>query len=236
MRDINRTLRKGGAIMPRIARVVGVGLPHHITQRGNNQQIVFLDDKDRQKYLSWVQEYSDKYEVSILVYSLMLNHLHFIVIPNKEDSLAKTFKDTHTLYTQYFNKKMKRTGHLWQSRYFSCVMDERHLLAAARYIEQNPVRAKLVEKPWQWKWSSASAHINEGRSLIKLEDLFKYVDIPQSSWKEFIDSNEDKQTVDMIRKHTLTGRPLGDTSFVEKLEKKLDRRLHLLPKGRQMRD
>ena len=75
--------------MPRIARIVAVGLPHHITQRGNYRQEVFLDDSDRRQYLFWIQEYSLKYHLSILAYCLMSNHVHFIAIPQEEDSLAK---------------------------------------------------------------------------------------------------------------------------------------------------
>ena len=81
--------------MPRIARLVAVGLPHHITQRGNYRQDVFLDDSDREKYLSWIQEYSNKYKLDILSYCLMQNHVHFIAVPEKEDSLAKTFNTAH---------------------------------------------------------------------------------------------------------------------------------------------
>ena len=86
--------------MPRIARVVAVGIPHHITQRGNYRQDVFLDDSDRRKYLLWIQEYSQKYHLNILVYCLMRNHAHFIAIPQKEDSLARTFNTAHMRYSQ----------------------------------------------------------------------------------------------------------------------------------------
>ncbi len=135
--------------MPRMARVVAVGLPHHITQRGNYRQDVFLNADDKGRYLAWVQEYSVKYNLSILAYCLMQNHIHFIAIPNQPDSLARAFNSAHMRYSQYFNSKLKRRGHLWQGRFYSCVLDESHLVLAARYIERNPVRAGLVEKPWQ---------------------------------------------------------------------------------------
>lgn len=219
--------------MPRIARIVAVGLPHHITQRGNYQQNIFLDDNDRKQYLRWIQEYSNRYNLSILAYCLMQNHVHFIGIPYKEKSLAKTFNTTHMRYSQYFNKKIKAKGHLWQGRFYSCVLDEPHLIAATKYIETNPVRAKIVEKPWQWRWSSASAHINrEKEGLIKLGDLFKIIDMSSDSWREYIDSKEDIKTLDGIRKNTLTGRPLGTIEFIEKLEKRFGRRLLALPRGR----
>lgn len=220
--------------MPRIARVVAVGLPHHITQRGNYRQDVFLDAPDREKYLSWIQEYSNKYSLAILAYCLMQNHVHFIVIPEKEDSLAKTFNAAHMRYSHYFNKKLKATGHLWQGRFYSCVLDEPHLIAVAKYIERNPVRAGMVKKPWQYQWSSARIHINnKENSTLRLKDLFKILDdMSCDSWKDYIDSREDKQALDSIRTHTLTGRPLGANTFVETLEKKFGRRLLALPRGR----
>jgi putative transposase len=127
--------------MPRIARVVAVGLPHHITQRGNYRQDVFFDTDDRRQYLLWIGEYSAKYGLSVLAYCLMQNHVHFIAIPREANSLAKTFNAAHMRYSQYFNKKLKQRGHLWQGRFYSCVLDESHLMLASRYIERNPVRA-----------------------------------------------------------------------------------------------
>lgn len=139
-------------------------------------------------------------------------------------------------YSQFFNKKMQRTGHLWQNRFYSCVLDEPHLITAARYVERNPVRANIVKKPRQWKWSSALSHINQGNSLIKLNDLFSVIDMSHNSWKEYIDLNEDGRAEEKIRKHTLTGCPLGAPSFIEKLEKKFGRRFHALARGRPRRN
>jgi len=218
--------------MPRIARVVAVGLPHHITQRGNYGRKVFLDDGDRKRYLSWIQEYSRKYNLSILAFCLMPNHVHFLVIPRAEDSLAKTFNVAHMCYSQYLNKKVNANGHLWQGRFYSCVLDERHLIAAARYIERNPMRANIVKEPWKWKWSSASAHINKGKSLIKLNDLFEIIEMSNDAWREYISSEENKIILDEIRTHTYTGRPLGEGSFIENLEKRFGKRLLALPRGR----
>ncbi len=222
--------------MPRIARVVAVGLPHHITQRGNYRQNVFLSEDDRRQYLIWVREYSIKYNLFILAYCLMQNHVHFIAIPNQSDSLAKTFNSAHMRYSQYFNNKLKQRGHLWQGRFYSCVLDEYHLMLAARYIERNPVRAGIAEKPWQWPWSSAISHTNEkGRGYIELEDFLGIIGMPCSSWKKYIDSAEEKNFLQRIRKHTFTGRPLGTTEFIERLEAKFGRRLCALPVGRPKR-
>jgi len=219
--------------MPRLARIVAVELPHHITQRGNYKQVIFRDNSDFKIYLSWMEKYSKKYQLSILVYCLMPNHVHFIAIPHNEDSLAKTFNTTHMRYSQYFNKRMNVTGHLWQGRFYSCVLDESHLLTAAKYVERNPVRAGLVKKPWEWPWSSALAHIDSTtKSLISLKDLFEVIDISHSSWQKYLDSEDSNEMVKNIKQSTLSGRPCGSVSFIQELEKQFGRRLSILPRGR----
>lgn len=219
--------------MPRIARVVAIGQPHHITQRGNYRQDVFLNADNRKQYLAWINEYSVKYGVSILAHCLMPNHVHFIAIPNESDSLAKTFNTAHMRYSQYFNKKLMQRGHLWQGRFYSCVLDESHLILAARYIERNPVRAGLVKEPWQWLWSSAAAHTSrEDNGLIELGDFLGVIGMSNTSWEKYIDSPEEDNFLQNIRKHTYAGRPLGAPEFTKVLEEKCGRRLCALPIGR----
>ncbi|MDD4938686.1 MAG: transposase [Candidatus Omnitrophica bacterium] len=217
-----------------MARIVAVGLPHHITQRGNYQQDVFSNANDKNFYLAWIQEYSLKYNLSILVYCLMQNHIHFIAIPNVSDSLARTFNAAHMRYSQYFNSKSKQKGHLWQGRFYSCVLDEPHLILAGRYIERNPVRAGLVEKPWQWPWSSAMPHIDKNSRLpIELGNFLEIIGMSNDSWKKYIDFAEEESSLRHIRKCTLSGRPLGAAAFIETLESKFKRKLFELPKGRR---
>lgn len=219
--------------MPRIARVVAVGLPHHVTQRGNYKQVVFRDNNDWKRYLSWIQEYGSKYDLPILAYCLMPNHVHFIAIPGKEDSLAKTFNTAHMCYSQYLNRKMNATGHLWQGRFYSCVLDESHLLTAAKYVERNPVRAGLVSKPWEWTWSSALVHTDGTvQSSIRLADLLEIVDMSHTAWQQYLDSEDNKDAVNNIRKSTISGRPFGSASFIQQLERQFGRKLFALPKGR----
>lgn len=223
--------------MPRIGRVVVVGLPHHITQRGNYRQDVFTGTDDRKQYLAWIQEYSLKYSLSVLAYCLMRNHVHFIAIPTRDDSLAATFNTAHMRYSQYFNKKLKQRGHLWQGRFYSCVLDEPHFILAARYIERNPVRAGLVDEPWQWPWSSAVAHTNRKEDeLINLENFRNITGMRYDSWEKYIVSSEEENFLQKIRTHSLTGRPLGAPLFVEGLEEKFHRSLSALPKGRPKRN
>jgi len=219
--------------MPRIARLVVPEYPHHITQRGNYRQDIFKDHADRRQYLFLMAEYSRKYNLGILAYCLMNNHIHFIALPKDEDSLGDTFRIVHTRYAQYFNKKMHAVGHLWQGRYYSCVLDERRLLAAARYVERNPVRVKLVKTPTDYIWSSAKSHSALSHNdIIDVNTLFKYIEIEQNKWKKFVDEGDDPDEVAAIRKYTVTGRPLGSSTFIQKLEKKFGERLHALPVGR----
>ncbi len=219
--------------MPRIARVIKVGSPHHVTQRGNYNQNVFLDDADRERYLLWVREYSEKFGVSFLAYCLMPNHVHFVLIPREKNSLGKMFNATHMRYSQYFHKRIKAKGHLWQGRFNSCVVDKKHLREVIRHIERNPVRAQIVEKPWHWKWSSAGVHSGEDNNAgVELQNLSSFLGESCEGWSQYLKYNTDPKVIDDLRKCTLTGRPLGAREFVKKLEEESGRRLYPLPRGR----
>lgn len=125
--------------MPRVARIVVPGLPHHVTQRGNNRQDVFFTNDDRRAYLNLLIDQCNRHSVRLLGYCLMDNHVHLIAVPRRADSLAKAIGRTHWLYTQHVNRVHHRSGHLWQNRFFSNAMDEEHCLLAMRYIEWNPI-------------------------------------------------------------------------------------------------
>lgn len=219
--------------MPRIARVVAAGYPHHITQRGNYQQKIFSDDTDRIKYLSLLKEESSRYHLDILAYCLMSNHVHFMAIPQREDSMGKVFKYTNMKYSQYYNNKMKVSGHLFQGRFFSCVLDEQHMIVCARYIERNPVRANLVRKPYLWSYSSARIHCRINRDdPLGTNKLFDYIEKEPKEWKKFIEAPDNPDEMKGIREKTRTGRPLGPNDFIERLEGQLKRFFKLKSKGR----
>ena len=141
--------------MARSARVVIPGLPHHITQRGNRRQQTFFNEGDYAAYLELMTEWCRDQEVEIWSYCLMPNHTHSIAIPSSEDGLRWAIGETHRRYTRRISFREKWRGYLWQARFASFVMDEPYLLAAARYVELNPVRARLVSKAEDWPWSSA---------------------------------------------------------------------------------
>jgi putative transposase len=202
--------------MPRIARVVIPGLPHHITQRGNRRQDTFFSNVDYRMYLRFMARWCEEQKVEIWCYCLMPNHIHLIAVPEAEQSLARAIGEAHRSYTCYINEKKRWKGYLWQGRFSSFPLDEPHLLAAARYIELNPLRGGLVSDPAQYPWSSCKAHLSGTDDvLVKAKPLLSLV----SDWREFLLqglSDEDKET---IEKHERTGRPLGSDSFIDKLER-----------------
>lgn len=218
--------------MPRIARVVVKDCAHHVTQRGNYKQITFGEDEDYRKYLAWLDEYSKKHKLTIVSYCLMPNHVHFIVIPHEIGSLAKTFNACHMRYSQYYNKKNENTGHLWQGRFYSCALDEMHLYEAIRYVENNPVRAKLVKEAVDWKYSSAKAHIEGSNNSggLKIGEINKCIEV--NDWIKYLKEKETSNILKEVKANTLTGRPSGSNEFIEKLERIFGKRLRPLPEGR----
>lgn len=218
--------------MPRIARIVIPGCSHHVTQRGNNRQAVFFCDKDYQAYLSILSEQAEKFGLSVDGYCLMPNHVHLIAVPVAEDSLAKAVGRTHFRYTQYVNRLHGRSGHLWQNRFYSCPLDEKHFWKAMAYIERNPVRAKMVRQPWRYTWSSAAAHCwcADGSGLL---DMVKWGELlGNSDWAASLTAGIDTDALDRLRLHISRGRPLGSDRFISKMETKLGMRLRPQPVGR----
>lgn len=217
--------------MPRIARAVARGLPHHVVQRGNNREKVFFDKEDKERYLSLLKKYSDKWDSPLLAYCLMSNHIHLLTRPKGEESLYKMMQGITLCYTQYINGKYKRTGRLWESRYHSCIVDkEKYQWAVARYIEQNPVRAKMVKRAEDYTYSSAKAHIEGIKDNLLGEELFE--ERQRKDYRELIISDIADKEINSIRYHTRTGRPLGGEEFIKRMEKKLEMRFILRSPGR----
>ena len=141
--------------MPRIGRVVVPDYPHHVTQRGVRRMDVFFSDEDRTTYLDLLAEQGGRYGIQFLAWCLMTNHVHLIVVPLHEHSLAKGIGEAHKRYTRSINFREGARGYLFQGRFFSCPLDVDYLLPAVRYVLGNPVRAGLVAQPWDYQWSSA---------------------------------------------------------------------------------
>jgi len=216
--------------MSRIARAVAAGYPHHILQRGNYSQTVFEEDADYRRYLDTLGECTAKFGLSIWAYCLMSDHVHYVCVPKDADSLAKALNTLHMRYSQYFNDKKHRQGHLWQGRFYSSILDDRHTLEAIRYDETNPVRRGLVEDATAYLWSSARGHAHVAFDPV-LEDGCSIVR-GAGDWKAYLSAASDVVLVEDIRRNMRTGRPCGDREFVHKLETLLDRSLTARPRGR----
>jgi putative transposase len=214
--------------MARFARAVVPGVPHHVTQRGNRRQTVFFRESDYRVYLRLLSDWSSRHGVEVWAYCLMPNHVHLVGVPLTETGLARAIGEAHRRYTAMVNRRENWSGYLWQGRFGSCAMDETHLLAAVRHVEFNPVRAGLATRPEDYRWSSAAAHLRKRDDvLVKVKPMLeRYPD-----WREYLASGPDSTDAMLIRRHTRTGRPLGDKGFVEELEQKLGRILHPQKRG-----
>lgn len=212
--------------MARIARVIAPGISHHITQRGNRRQLTFFCDEDYLAYIDLMAEWCGKCHVEIWAWCLMPNHVHLIAVPESEIGLARAIGEAHRRYTRRINFREGWRGHLWQERFASFPMDESYLLAAARYVEMNPVAAGLVANPGDYLWSSARAHIaGQDDRLTKIEPLLSII----PDWNEFLSLSTEEE-LEVLHKHERSGRPLGQVPFVERLEGDLER--HLSPQKR----
>ena len=206
------------------------GFAHHVTQRGNRRQKTFFCDEDYEVYRELMAEWCSWCGVEVWAYCLMPNHVHLIVVPDSKDGLRLGIGEAHRRYTCRVNLRKRWGGHLWQGRFASYVLDEHYLLAAVRYVEMNPVRAGSVRRPRQYRWSSAAAHL-KGRDdgLVRVEPLLELV----GRWGKFLSQPIEPQTIDKLRAHERTGRPLGTDRFVAKLERRLHRVLRLGKPGRK---
>ena len=211
--------------MPRNQRYVLPGYAYHVTQRGTDRQNVFRQAGDRDVYLDLLRDQRQDAGVSLQTYCLMSNHVHLIVTPDHGDSLAVLFRRVHGRYAQYFNARYRRSGHLWQGRFFSCPLSPDHLEVAVRYVEFNPVRAGMVLNPIDYRWSSAAAHckgLAEGEDLLDVE-FWKARDGAEG-WKAMLARTHPEVLNHLFRRCTHAERPFGPESFVAEFEEKLGRR------------
>jgi putative transposase len=216
--------------MPKFARLIVPGCPHHIIQRGNRRQRVFFNDEDRALYLKLIKRQGDRAGITFHAYCLMDNHVHLIGVPKEKSSLAKGIGEAHRIYTNIINTREDWKGYLWQGRFISFPLDEAHYYAAVRYVERNPVRAGITKTPWDFPWSSARAHIQgsgdaliaPNRNILQIED-----------WRSYLAEQDDRDFIDEIELHEKTGRPLGSDDFLHKLESLTGRRILPRPRGRK---
>ena len=206
--------------MTRIARITVPGLPHHVTQRGNRREAIFLQPGDEDLYRDWLAESCRRFGVECWAYCLMPNHVHLILTPADSAGLGLALARAHRLYAGFVNARARRTGHLFQGRFGSVAMDEAHLMAALRYVALNPVRARLVARAQDWPHSSVRAHL-AGRDdgLVRVAPALDRA----PNFADLLTPDGFEEDFTSLRRSELIGRPLGDGGFVKAIERRLGR-------------
>ena len=219
--------------MARISRVVASGYPHHVTQRGVRSIPIFQTDSDRRAYLGFMAEELDRFGVEVLAWCLMTNHTHLIVVPRDSQVMARAIGEAHRRYTRLKNFSDGVRGYLFQGRFGSCVLDERHLLAAVRYVELNPVSAGIVKQAVDYPWSSARFHLGmiQFDALVRDKGLLGLV----NEWEEYLKGDVEPRVQTTLLRAIRTGRPAGNEQFVEMIERLTGRHLGMRRVGRPLK-
>jgi putative transposase len=219
--------------MARLARVVIPGLPHHVTQRGNGGARTFFDDDDYAIYRDLLAASCRAAGVEVWAWCLMPNHVHLILVPSDADGLRRALAVVHRRYAGIVHARRKRTGHFWQGRFGCVVMDEEYLAAALRYVSLNPVRARLVSRARDWRWSSVRAQLggrNDGvTALAPVRE--RYPD-----FAHFLSEEDDAEAIARLRAAGSIGRPLGNRKFLDAIERRTRRTLKPAKRGPKPRE
>lgn len=218
--------------MPRVPRLVVPGFCHHVVQRGNNRQKVFLTTESYEKYLELLRHYVQKHSCGLCGYCLIPNHVHLLVRPSTAESLPKMMQGLNVCYQQHLNDTMDFVGHVWQSRYYSSPVDDgADLWRVAEYIDKNPLRAGLVSDPCAYPCSSALAHEQGRIDKVLTEALFTGPDA--RAYSEILHGEQmDAGVVERIRRCTHKNMPIGGATFVKKLAGIVGRSLVFRGRGR----
>ncbi len=201
--------------MARLAIVVLPGVVHHVTQRGVRSMDIFYSDRDRKKYLFLLNQQAEKAGLKYVSYCLMTNHVHLLVIPTTEVSLRHGIGEANRLYTRYINFREKTRGYLFQGRFFSCPMDDPYFIAAARYVERNPVRAKICKSAEEYQWSSARYHLGLSKKNPLIKSQYEGIGTV-SEWRKFLKS--EPREIKLMKVSFRTGRPIGSEAFLKQSE------------------
>ena len=223
--------------MSRLSRAVMPGVPHHVTQRGNRRQSVFFDDDDYRLYVELMAECCADAGVTVWAWCLMPNHVHLALQPGSADGLRAALARPHRRYTLAVNRRQGWSGFLWQGRFSSTAMDEPHTLMALRYIEQNPVRARLCQRCEDWPWTSARTHLGLS-PMTGLGDPLTDTSVAAGlvdDWRAYLDDVVPENAAEALRSHTRAGRPFGGRTFIADVERALDRSLAPAKRGRPKR-
>jgi putative transposase len=158
---------------------------------------VFDTDEDRVLYLDLLHRYANMHGLGIWAYCLMANHVHLVAVPQDAQSIALCLHGAHRLHALRRNRRAGVTGHVWQGHYYSCGLDDRHLWAAVRYVERNPVRAGIVARAEDYPWSSAAAHCGSRANLLLANDFPPSHDV--RDWAAWLAEPDDEAPVAAIR-------------------------------------
>jgi len=224
--------------MPRRARLSIPGIPWHIIQRGNNRSVCFYAEEDYQLYLHYLDEFATRFGCIIHAYALMTNHVHLLLTPQRADSAASLMKHLGQRYVQYVNHTYQRSGTLWEGRFRSCLTQtEDYVLACYRYIELNPVRAGMVMRPQDYRWSSyhANALGKASRFIVPHEQYLRLGRDDterRESYRALFKAHLDEEVVGQIREATNGNYALGNERFQREIEAKLGRRASRGQSGR----
>jgi len=223
--------------MPRPLRPIADGLVYHVINRGNNRQNVFRKESDYRAFLKTLYELKERKPFELYGYCLMSNHFHLLIRP-RGDSISRIVQSLLVSHTRRYHKHHKSGGHVWQGRFKSPVIqDDAHVLTVLRYIEANPLRAKLVRNAGAYVWSSFRFHgLGEANELINTlvtyDELSPYAAVRQRKWVEKVHTPLDGRAEAAVRRSVETGLPYGERTWVEKLAKRLDIDLTTRPRGR----
>jgi len=205
--------------MARPLRIEYDGAVYHVTSRGNERKNIFKDDEDRLLFLDTLKKVNEKYNWLCHAYSLMNNHYH-LVIETPDGNLSKGMRQLNGVYTQTYNKRHDRVGHVFQGRYKAILIDkESHLFATCRYVVLNPVRAKVTRSPGEWKWSSyrATAGIEKSHPCLNTDWLLGQFatkkETAMKKYQEFVKSGIGEETIWTSVKGQII---IGEEKFIEK--------------------
>jgi len=211
--------------MPRPKRLNIAGVPQHLVQRGNNRQACFQDEADYRLFLVLLKIACKRHSCDVHAYVLMTNHVHILLTPHKPEGASLVFRDLGRDYVRQFNRRHGRTGTLWEGRFKSSLVDtDKYLLACYRYIELNPIRARMVEEPADYPWSSYHANaLGESSDLIVPHDLWLSLGnddcMRRKAYLSLFDSILSSEQIKSIQDGLSKGLPTGDNSFRHNLEK-----------------
>ena len=215
--------------MSRLPRPDLAGVPQHVIQRGNDRKPCFVDDDDRYRYLQALQKTSSRYGCAIHAFVLMTNHVHLLVTPAVVGSVSRMMQSIGRSHVAQFNLRHERTGTLWEGRYKSCLVDtEIYVLACYRYIELNPLRAALVDRPSEYRWSSYSANCGARPStLVHPHDAYLALGATAvdrcHAYRVILGDAMPEDQLHEIRRYTQQQRALGTGRFQEMVQRELGR-------------